>query len=64
MSISEKQVRYVLFLLSQKGYSTRFMNSSFKELGASMSERRGSVEGWVRSLDMGRASDLIDQLKA
>ena len=61
---TEKQVRYVMFLLGQKGYSTRFMDSSFKELGATMRERSGSVESWVRSLDSARVSNLIDTLKA
>jgi len=61
---TEKQVRYVMFLLGQKGYSTRFMDSSFKELGATMRERSGSVESWVRGLDFARVSNLIDTLKA
>ena len=61
---TEKQVRYVMFLLGQKGYSTRFMDSSFKALGATMRERSGSVESWVRGLDFARVSNLIDTLKA
>lgn len=61
---TEKQVRYVMFLLGQKGFSTRFMDSSFKALGATMRERSGSVESWVRGLDFDRVSNLIDTLKA
>lgn len=61
---TEKQVRYVMFLLDSKGFSTRNMDSRFKELGATMRERSGSVESWVRGLDFGRVSKLIDTLKA
>lgn len=61
---TEKQVRYVMFLLDQQGFSTRYMDASFKALGATMRERSGSVESWVRGLDFGRASSLIDTLKA
>lgn len=60
---TEKQTRYVMFLLKQNGYSTRFMDSRFKALGATMRERSGSVESWVRGLDVGRASELINRLK-
>lgn len=59
-----KQVNYLLLLLSRNGYSTRFMNSQFKRLGARMRERRGTVTAWLCSLDIGRASALIDQLTA
>lgn len=59
---TEKQVRYIMALLRQAGYDTRWMGSEFKALGAKMNERRGSVEGWVRNLDRGRASDVIDML--
>ena len=59
---TEKQVRYLMTLLGQQGHSTKWMNASFKALGASMKERSGKVEDWVRSLDVGRASRLIDQL--
>ena len=59
---TEKQVNYVMMLLGQKGYSTKGMNASFKEFGATLRERQGRVEDWVRSLDVGRASRLIDRL--
>lgn len=61
---TEKQVRYILVLLSKAGYSTRYMNAQFKELGASMRERSGTVEAWVRGLDFAGASNLIDRLKS
>ena len=60
---TQKQVGYIMALLAQKGYSTRFMDSSFKALGATMRERSGSVEAWVASLDVMRASLLIGKLK-
>lgn len=61
---TEKQVRYVMFLLAQRGYSTNWMGAEFKKLGATMRERSGKVESWVRSLDPARVSNLIDTLKA
>lgn len=39
---SEKQVRYALHLLDKAGYSTRFMDARFKNLGATMRQRSGS----------------------
>ena len=61
---TEKQVRYLLFLLKENGYSTTWMNSQFKALGATMRERSGKVEDWLRFLDIATASSLIDQLKS
>jgi hypothetical protein len=61
---TDKQVNYIMKLLSQNGYSTRYMNSDFKALGATMRERSGSVESWVRSRNFQEASDLIDKLKS
>lgn len=60
---TERQARYLMLLLAQNGYSTRYMNAGFKRLGATMRERGGEVQDWVNSLDVGRASQLIDQLK-
>lgn len=64
MAATEKQVRYVMYLLNRAGYSTRYMNAQFKSLGATMRERSGDVEGWVRGLSSVRLSQLIDDLKA
>jgi len=61
---TEKQVRYLLYLLKENGYSTRYMNRHYKELGASMRERSGTVENWLRKLDVATASELIDKLKS
>jgi hypothetical protein len=61
---SPKQVNYILRLLADNGYSTRFMDSRFKALGATMRERSGRVEDWVRSRNSAEASELIDTLKA
>lgn len=60
---TEKQVNYALMLLSQKGYSTRYMDASFKRLGASMRERSGSVRDWVGNMSVVECSKLIDKLK-
>lgn len=60
---TEKQVNYLLSLLSRNGYDTRFMNSAYKELGARMNERHGNVSDWLKSLDNGRVDELIKKLK-
>lgn len=60
---TQKQVNYALVLLRKAGYSTRYMNASFRRLGATMRERSGSVEGWLRSMDRGEISELIDELR-
>lgn len=61
---TEKQIRYTLYLLSSRGFSTRYMNAEFKALGATMRERSGSVESWVRGRNFAEISNLIDTLKA
>jgi hypothetical protein len=61
---STKQINYIMMLLSQRGFSTRFMSSDFKALGATMKQRSGSVQGWVESLNGAEASALIDKLKS
>lgn len=63
MKATDKQVRYLMVLLAASGYSTRFMDARFRALGASMRERSGSVESWVRNLSVGEASKLIERLK-
>lgn len=59
---TEKQIRYIIMLLGRSGYSTRYMDARYKALGATMRERSGSVESWVRSRSLGEASLLIDSL--
>lgn len=61
---TQKQVTFALSLLAKKGYSTRYMDSRFKALGATMRERSGTVEAWVASMSVARASELIDSLKS
>ncbi len=60
---TDKQANFIMSLLAQKGYSTKYMNAQFKALGATMRERSGRVEDWVRRLSVGDASKLIDQLQ-
>lgn len=60
---TEKQQRYLLFLLDKAGYSTRYMNAEFKSLGATMRERSGMVTNWVAGLNLAEASAVIDTLK-
>lgn len=60
---TDKQVRYVLHLMSKNGYSTNWMSSEHKALGATMRERQGKVEDWLRNMDFSRISRLIDTLK-
>jgi hypothetical protein len=61
---TDKQVNYALLLMRQAGIPTDWMSSAHKRLGASMRERTGRVEDWLRSLDVGRASEVIDTLKS
>lgn len=58
-----KQVSYLMVLLARAGYDTRWMSSHYRELGASMRERSGSVSVWLSSLTIGEASALIDRLR-
>lgn len=59
---TDKQVNYAMYLLSKAGYSTRYMDSSFKSLGATMRERSGTVDSWLRSMSSGDISRLISRL--
>lgn len=60
---SPKSVSYALSLLSKAGYSTRHMDSSFKDLGATMKERSGTVQNWLEKMPQPEISKLIDSLK-
>ena len=60
---TDKQVRYAMYLLDKAGYSTRYMNSSFKKLGATMRQRSGSVADWLSGMTRREISSLIDDLK-
>jgi hypothetical protein len=57
-----QQIRCALHLLGKKGYSTRYMDTTFKSLGATDEECHGSVENWLASLTNVKISNLISQL--
>lgn len=58
-----RQVAYALILLDRAGYSTNYMDSTFKQLGAAMSERRGKVATWLENMDRTRIHKLIRELR-
>lgn len=58
-----KQVEYALSLLFKAGYDTRFMGSRYKNLGATMRERSGSVRGWLEGKSTAEISTLIVTLE-
>ena len=57
-----KQINYALSLLSKNGYSIKYMNSEFKNLGATVRERSGTVEEWLKRMNSQEISNLIKQL--
>ncbi len=59
---TDKQITYTLTLLGKAGYSTRYMDASFKALGATMRERTGTVEAWLRTMPRHEISALIGRL--
>jgi hypothetical protein len=61
---TEKQVSYALYLMRKAGYSTDWMRSEHKALGATMRERSGRVVDWLSGMDRQRISKLIDDLKS
>lgn len=61
---TEKQISYALSLLDKAGYNTRYMDASFKALGATMRERSGTVRAWLAGKEPHEVSKLIDHLKA
>lgn len=63
MNATPKQISYALHLLDNAGYSTRFMDASFKRLGATMRERSGKVSDWLENMGKQDISRLIDDLK-
>lgn len=60
---TEAQIDYAIALLKKNGFSIRFMDAKFKELGASMRERQGSVRNWLTNMEKAEISDLITKLK-
>ena len=61
---TEKKVSFALYLLGKAGYSTRYMDASFKRLGAKMRERSGYVRDWLAGMTVFEISRLIDELKS
>jgi hypothetical protein len=59
---TDKQVAYAMSLMRRAGLDTRFMSGQHRVLGASMRERQGRVEDWLRSLSKWEASEVIDRL--
>ena len=60
---SEKQINYALMLMSRAGYGVTFMRAEHKALGATMRERSGTVESWLRGKNTAEMSILIERLK-
>ena len=63
MNATPKQVAYAMSLLGKAGYSTRYMDSSFKALGATMRQRSGTVESWLSKMPSWQISSLITKLQ-
>lgn len=63
MKATAKQVSYAMILLEKSGYSTRYMGAKFKNLGATMRERSGTVRNWLENKSVSDLSKLIDDLK-
>lgn len=61
---TDKQIRFALHLLDRAGFSTRYMDRHFAQLGAGMRQRSGTVEDWLRNMSSVECSRLIDTLKA
>ena len=59
---TKKQIGYAWMLLRQAGYSTMH-SAGFVELGATMRERSGTVEDWLKGMSAAKASRLIQRLK-
>ena len=63
-SATNRQVGYAVLLLRQAGYSIELIDSApFVELGATMRERSGTVENWLKGMSAAKASRLIQRLK-
>lgn len=61
---TKRQVGDAVLLLRQAGYSNERMDSAaFAELGATMRQRRGTVETWLTGMSATNMSRLIQRLK-
>lgn len=63
MEATDKQRRYALFLIGKAGFNTVYMDSKFKDLGATMHQRSGRVSDWIGGMNSAQCSELIDKLK-
>ena len=67
MTITDKQKRYIFFLLRKAGYNTRRVGPEFQDLGLSDQERHlkgiHTVDDWLDELTKRKASEVIDILK-
>ncbi len=63
MTATDKQVAFALSLLAKAGYGDRYMTARFANLGATMHQRSGTVEGWLRQMTRTEISSLITMLK-
>ena len=59
---SEKQKKYIIYLLGMAGYDTKWMHQKYKNLGVSMADRSGQVDNWLEKLDQVEASNVIQKL--
>ena len=57
-----KQINYAMALLGKAGYSTRYMDRTFADLGATMKQRSGLVSDWLAAMSKSDISKLISKL--
>lgn len=57
-----KQISYAMALLGKAGYSTRYMDRTFADLGATMRQRSGLVSDWLANMTRSDISTLITKL--
>lgn len=60
---TDKQVNYAMSLMRKLGYSIVWMGSEHKSLGATMRERQGKVEDWLKNKSVAEMSGFIETLK-
>lgn len=60
---TDKQLAYAASLLDAKGFGARWMTAKHASLGASMRQRSGTVEAWLRSMSRSEISALITRLQ-
>ena len=63
MKATEKQLRYIEYLRARTKWSGKWMSAAWKQLGAGMRQRSGTVADYLAGLTMSEASALISTLK-